>query len=75
MGVEHEFESASALGLSLLNFYDDMRDPTVSMADFGGFDGSGNDDDVDGEGDVVGSDEGWWMDREGFEARILAGGF
>lgn len=73
MGVEHEFESASALGLSLLNFYDDMCDPTASMTDFGGFDGSGNDDDVDGEG--VDSDEGWWVDGAEFEARIWAGGF
>ena len=75
MDTEHEFESASALGLSLLNFYDDMCDPTVPTTDFGGFDGSGNGDDVDGGEEVVGSDEGWWMDGEGIDRGIWAGGF
>jgi len=59
MDAGHEPENTSALGLSLLNFYDDMCDPTVSMTDFGGFDGSGN---GESAAEVVDSGEGWWMD-------------
>lgn len=62
MDAGHEPESASALGLSLLNFYDDMCDPTVSMVDFGGFYGSGNDESV---AEAVDSGEAWWADAFG----------
>lgn len=59
MDTGHELESTSALGLSLLNFYDDMCDPTVSVTDFGGFN------DIEGAAEVVDSGEGWWMDAFG----------
>jgi len=62
MDTGHELESTNALGLSLLNLYDNMCDPTVSMTDFGGFYGG---DDVKGEAEVVDSGERWWMDAFG----------
>jgi hypothetical protein len=58
MATGHELESA--LGLSPVNFVDDMCDPTASMPDFGGFDGCTNDDDVKAVAGGVDSDEGCW---------------
>ena len=65
MDTGHELENTSALGLSLLNFYDDVCNPTVSMTDFGGFDGDWNGDDFKSGTEVVDSGEGWWMDAFG----------
>ena len=45
----------SALGLNLMNFDDDMSDPTTSVAGFGGFD-------VNEGVDGVNSGEGWFTD-------------
>lgn len=60
----------SALDLSLMNFDDDMSDPTTFVAGFGGFDAGGNDDDVkEGGVDGVDSCEGWWTD--GFERTFV----
>jgi hypothetical protein len=52
----------SALDLSLMNFDDDMSDPTTFIAGFGGFNAGGNDDDVKERVDDVDSGEGWWTD-------------
>lgn len=70
MDTGHELGSTSALGLSLLNLYDNLCDPTVSMTDFGGFCGG---DDVKDEAEVVDSGEGWWMDAFGLREDSWAG--
>jgi hypothetical protein len=59
MDTGHELKSTSALGPSLLNFYDDICDPTVPMTDFGGFDGGG---DIEcGRGLWIRARGGGWM--------------
>lgn len=55
------YEPESALGLSLVDF-DDMRDPTMPMPDFVGFDGRANGDDVKEVVEGLDSDEGCWVD-------------
>lgn len=62
MATGYELESTSALGLSLVNFGDDICDPIVSMTDFGGFCGRVGEDGVERAAENVDPDEGQWTD-------------
>jgi hypothetical protein len=69
MTTGDELESTSALILSLVNFDDDMRDPTASVGDFGGFYVPGNGEYTKEVVEGADSDEGYW--RDAFDTTLV----